>query len=62
MPKQIIIFGNPDPKKHSVRYRAQNATGDDEPAMTDIYVKKSFLGNDVPAEIEVTVEYLNGLE
>ena len=62
MTKQTIIFGNPDPKKHSVRYKAQSVTGDAEPAITDIYVKKVFLGKDVPAKVEVTVEYLNDLD
>lgn len=55
MKEQTIIFGSPEPKKHSIRYKAQNIAADT--ALTDVYVRRSFLGQDKPQLIKVVVNY-----
>jgi hypothetical protein len=55
MQKQIIIFDRPEDKKHSVCYK----TGEENPAVTSIYVMRSHLGNPLPKKIKVTVEELS---
>lgn len=65
MKHQTIVFGSPEQKKHSIRYRALRVQGEEEGtelALTDIYVRKTFLEKDIPAKIDVVIEYTNGSE
>jgi hypothetical protein len=52
MTKQEIIFGRPDPKKHSIRYFAL----DEKAIIESIYVRKEHLGTPVPKQLKMTLE------
>ena len=54
MEKQVIIFDETDPKKHSIRFN----TSDPEVATNSIYLKKTVIGLPVPKKIKVTIEEL----
>ena len=53
MEKQVIIFDQTDPKKHSVRY---NTSDKSTSAVESIYIKRSHLGLAYPKSIKVTIE------
>ena len=52
MDKQIITFGKPDGKKHSVRYYAE----EENAAIESIYVRREQLGTPVPKKLKVVIE------
>lgn len=52
MEKKEIVFGNPDGKKHSVRFFAEQ----DDPAIDSIYVRREHLGSPIPKKLKVTIE------
>jgi len=52
MEKQTVIFTESVPKKHSVRFSNKLK----ESAVSDIYIKRSAFGANVPKKIKVTIE------
>ncbi len=53
MDKQTITFSNPDGKKHSVRYKAQ----DSDAAISDVYIRRTAFGDGaIPKTVKITLE------
>ncbi len=43
--------------KHSIRYKvSDDDTAISNPPLTDVYIKKDFLGSEAPKSITITVE------
>jgi hypothetical protein len=52
MEKQVIIFDDMEPKKHSVRYNTSNK----EAAIDSVYIKRTAIGSTVPVKVKITIE------